>query len=156
MTVTRRTFTIPAEHLFQVLIEPETYPSWLVGAKNIREVSPNWPQPGSYFKHTVGFGPLAIPDRTTSRRLEPSRLLELFVRARPLIEATVRFEITDVAGGCELVMTEEPAGLYKLASPVAQPLIRARNERSLRRLQEATDARPWSASTTPNDTTQQQ
>jgi uncharacterized protein YndB with AHSA1/START domain len=140
VTVTKRTFSIPAAELFEVLVEPTTYPRWLVGAKKIREVSPQWPQPGSYFKHTVGFGPIAIPDRTTVRELQRPRLLVLFVRARPLIEAVVRFEVNDVVGGCELVMTEQPAGVYKLAAPLTQPLVRLRNERSLQRLQDVVDS----------------
>jgi hypothetical protein len=136
VTVTRRTFPVSSSDLFQVLLEPTTYPRWLVGAKKIRSVSPNWPQPGSYFEHTVGFGPLAIGDRTTARELDTPRLLELYVRARPLIEAVVRFEVEPVTAGCELVMTEEPAGFYKLAAPLTQPLVKARNERSLHRLGE--------------------
>ena len=140
MTVTKRTCSTPAAELFEVLVEPTTYPRWLVGAKKIREVSPQWPQPGSYFKHTVGFGPVAIPDRTTVRELQPPRLLVLFVRARPVIEAVVRFELNDIAGGCELVMTEQPVGVYKLAAPVTQPLVKRRNDRSLQRLQEVVDS----------------
>ena len=135
MTVTRRTFPISSVALFAVLTEPATYPQWLTGTKKIREVSPHWPQPGSYFKHTVGFGPLAIADRTTAKELDEPNRLVLFVRARPAIEAHVTFEVADIAGGCELTMTEEPAGLYKLASPLMQPFVKARNERSLNRLQ---------------------
>ena len=140
MTVTGRTFSTSAATLFEVLVEPTTYPRWLVGAKQIRDVSPQWPQPGSFFKHTVGFGPVAISDRTTVRELQPPRLLVLFVRARPAIEAVVRFELTDVVGGCELVMTEQPVGVYKLAAPVMQPLVKRRNDRSLQRLQDVVDS----------------
>lgn len=140
MTVTRRTFSTSAATLFEVLVEPTTYPGWLVGAKRIRDVSAEWPQPGSFFKHTVGFGPVAISDRSTVRELQPPRLLVLFVRARPAIEAIVRFELTDVTGGCELVMTEEPVGGYKLLAPVTQPLVKRRNDRSLQRLQDVVDS----------------
>jgi len=136
MTVTEHTFDISAGVLFHVIVDPETYPQWLVGTKNIREVSADWPQPGSYFKHTVGFGPIAIPDKTTARAVEAPRMLELLVRARPAIEAVVRFEITADGTGSKLRMTETPVGIHKLISPLAQPLIRARNERSLKRLDE--------------------
>ena len=136
MTVTEHTFGIPAPRLFEMISDPDTYPRWLVGTKHIREVSPSWPRPGSYFKHTVGFGPLAIPDRTTLRDIERPHMLELLVRARPAIEAVVRFEIEPMGIGSKLRMQETPVGVHKLISPLAQPLIRARNERSLRRLDE--------------------
>ncbi|MCU1396660.1 MAG: uncharacterized protein JWM34_5088 [Ilumatobacteraceae bacterium] len=62
MTITERTFRTPAEALFAILVNPTTYPDWLVGTKTIREVSRGWPRPGSDFTHAVGFGPIAIPD----------------------------------------------------------------------------------------------
>jgi len=136
MTVTEQTFEVSSGALFALLAEPETYPHWLVGAKGIREVSPDWPAVGSSFKHVVGFGPLAIPDRTTVRKLAAPTMIELLVRARPLLEAVVRFEVEDRAGGCRLRMTETPVGVYKFLAPLARPLIRARNERSLHRLRD--------------------
>jgi uncharacterized protein YndB with AHSA1/START domain len=141
MTVTERHFDVEPNALFAFLVEPETYPAWLVGTKRIRTVGSTWPQPGSSFKHLVGFGPVAIADTTTSRAITAPALLELFVRARPLIEAVVRFEVTPTPDGCQLRMTETPAGAYKLVSPVLQPLIRARNERSLTRLGQLIESR---------------
>ena len=117
-----------------MLIDPKTYPRWLIGAKRIRSVSPAWPQVESYFEHTVGLGPLVILDRTTSTLFEDGRALELFVRARPLLEATVLFEIESFTDGCRLRMTETPSGLYKVLSPLVQPLVAVRNKRSLENL----------------------
>jgi hypothetical protein len=134
VAVTERTFSCPPAQLFAVLIEPRTYPRWLIGAKKIRVVSPSWPNAESYFEHVVGFGPLSIVDRTTSKSFEDGRQLELFVRARPLLEAHVVFEIEPSSEGTQLRMTETPSGLYKLLSPLARPLVAARNQRSLERL----------------------
>ena len=134
MAITEQTFAVPASTLFDTLVNPETYPQWLVGTRLIREVSADWPQPGSFFKHIVGFGPIAIPDRTTVRSVDRPTTLEMLVRARPAIEAVVRFEVADSSSGCVLTMRETPVGVYRLFSAAAQPLIRARNERSLRRL----------------------
>lgn len=135
MTVTEHHYDVSAARLFSIMVEPETYPDWLVGTKCIREVSSDWPRPGSFFKHTVGFGPLKISDTTTARAVDGPHRLEMLVRARPLIEAVVRFEIAPTStSSCLLTMTETPAGLFKLVAPLTQPLIRARNERSLERL----------------------
>jgi uncharacterized protein YndB with AHSA1/START domain len=134
VTITERTFDTSADELFAILIDPETYPDWLVGTKKMRDVSANWPVPGSTFTHVVGFGPLALTDRTTLREIDPPWSLELFVRARPALEAVVRFELEAEGTATRLRMTEHMAGLFKLIAPVAEPLIRARNERSLQRL----------------------
>lgn len=131
MATIERTFTITAKELFDAVTDPETYPRWLVGARKIRAVSPDWPSPNSHFEHTVGFGPIVIADTTSVIDVEPPRMLELLVRARPAVEAVVRFEVEPSPSGCTLRMTETPAGIYKLISAMAQPLIRGRNERSL-------------------------
>ena len=147
MATTEQTFAVPVPDLFAALANPDTYPHWLVGARRIRSVSDDWPRPLSFFEHTVGFGPILIPDRTTVQAVESPRMLELLVRARPFLEAVVRFEIQSSTTGCTVVMRETPAGVYKAISAVAQPLIRARNERSLQRLKTFVESNP----TAPHD-----
>lgn len=139
--VTEQKFLVTATGLFAVLVDPDTYPRWLVGTKEIRIVSSDWPTPGSSFKHRVGFGPISISDRTTVRDIESPNRLTLFVRARPVLEAVVQFDVTNIGRSCLLTMTETPVGLYKIMAPLAGPLIRARNERSLRRLKDLVEAR---------------
>jgi hypothetical protein len=139
MTVTEQTFEASADALFAAVINPLTYPQWLVGTKKIREVSPRWPEPSSFFKHTVGFGPLAIADSTTARDIDAPHMFELLVRARPILAALVRFDVVPKGHGSVLRMTETPVGIFKLVAPLTQPLIRARNERSLQRLRSLID-----------------
>lgn len=140
MAITEQSFNVSATTLFDTLTNPDTYPQWLVGTRQIREVSDDWPRPRSYFKHTVGFGPLAIPDKTTVRSIDAPRMIEMMVRARPLIEAVVRFEVAPTPSGSTVRMEETPVGIYKLFSAVAQSLIRARNERSMNRLRSFVEA----------------
>ena len=146
MATTQQTFSVSAPDLFDAIVDPETYPHWLVGARRIRSVSDDWPHPDSSFRHTVGFGPLVIADDTTVRAIEAPRVLELLVRARPVLEAAVRFEVEVLPTGSRWTMVETPVGLYKTISSVAQPLIRARNERSLRRLKELLESSQSAAS----------
>jgi len=127
-------FQLTQHELFEILITPDTYPHWLVGAKRIRRVAASWPSVGGYFEHVVGLGALTISDRTSVTNIEPPLLLELMVRARPLLRASVRFDLEAHPEGCVLRMTETPIGAYKLASTVLQPLIRARNAGSMHRL----------------------
>jgi uncharacterized protein YndB with AHSA1/START domain len=141
VTVTEKRLQSAPSDVWAALIEPTTYPRWLVGAKRIREVSPSWPDPESWFEHVVGFGPVQVADRTTVRAVDPPTILELLVRARPFLTATVRFEVRSRPVGCVLRMTETPEGIYKIVSAVAGPLLRRRNERSLNRLAAVVDER---------------
>jgi uncharacterized protein YndB with AHSA1/START domain len=148
MATVHRHLSASATHVFDVLTDPETYPEWLVGAQAIRNVTDGWPAVGSAFDHRVGWGPLQIPDRTTVRRIVRPRLLELQVRARPLIEAVATFELSDDDDGCTIIIDESPSGVFKFASPLFDPLIRARNRRSLDRLAEVVERAPRPAATT--------
>jgi uncharacterized protein YndB with AHSA1/START domain len=147
VTTTVRSFDAPITAVYATLVEPTTYPHWLVGAKRIREVAPLWPAAGTWFEHVVGFGPLQLPDRTTSLGADAPHRLELLVRARPLLKATVKFELVERASGCLLTMTETPQGTYRHIAKLAAPVLRKRNERSLQRLAAAVDqARETSSS----------
>src|SRR6188472_2881403 len=87
----------PIERVFEVISDPRTYPDWLVGAREIRSVDEDWPQPGSRFHHRVGLvGPLTIPDSTSSVEVEPPTRLVLEVRARPLVKGRVEFTLASV------------------------------------------------------------
>ena len=140
MTITQRMFDVPMARVHAMLVHPTTYPRWLVGAKRIREVAPGWPAAGTWFEHVVGFGPLQLADRTTSLGSDEPRSLELLVRARPLMKATVRFELEERSPGCRLTMTETPTGMYRWITVVAGPLLRRRNERSLAQLAEVVES----------------
>ena len=148
MATVHRHLAASATEVFEVLTDPETYPQWLVGARVIRNVTDGWPAVGSAFDHRVGWGPLQIPDRTTVRRIVRPRLLELQVRARPLIEAVATFEIKDDGAGCIVTIDESPTGVFKIAHPLFDPMIRARNRRSLDQLAELVEHVPSAAAAT--------
>jgi uncharacterized protein YndB with AHSA1/START domain len=125
----------PAD-VFAVLVDPDTYPRWLVGAADIRDVDPTWPAVGSRFHHRVGVGPLTIPDDSEVLAIEDGTCLRLRVRARPVIAAVVTFHVVGDGHTCVLTMEEEPAKhvIGNLVRPLMDPLIHVRNHRSLRRL----------------------
>jgi uncharacterized protein YndB with AHSA1/START domain len=139
MAITERRLPASHETVWAALIDAERYPLWLVGAKVVRVHDPTWPQPGSSFDHTVGAGPIEVSDHTTVSGIQPGRTLDLIVRARPFIEADVRFRVTPDGTGTKLSMNERPRGMFKLAGPLLAPLIKARNARSLERLENLLD-----------------
>ena len=93
MSFTAREIEAPPSAVFAVLADPTTYPEWLVGASDIREVEPNFPSPGAKFHHMVGVKPFVVPDSTEVIDVEPDRRLKLRVRTRPFVVAEATFEL---------------------------------------------------------------
>lgn len=129
-------FAAPAPAVFAALTDAGRYPDWLVGAKHIRSVEPDWPAPGARFHHRVGVGPLVVEDHTEVLALDPPRRLQLSVRAGPLVRAIVDFELIPDGADTVVCMQEEPAEriVGNLVRPALDPLTHVRNQRSLRRL----------------------
>ena len=128
---------VSVEQAWAVLADPTTYPRWLVGAVDILSVDDDWPAPRSSFRHKVGLGgPLTTKDSTTVESVDEPRCLQLEARARPFGRAHVEIEIRSTGAGCEVAMREGMKSPLTPLTPLAQPLITARNKESLRRLSE--------------------
>ncbi len=141
MSFTSREFAASPADVFAVLVDPESYPYWLIGTDRIRDVDSNWPAIGSKFHHVVGFGPLKIADDTEVIDIEDGRMLQLKVRARPLISAVATFRVVGEATSCVVTLEEEPAirSIGNLVRPLLDPTVHMRNHRSLRRLAAVVD-----------------
>ncbi len=126
--------------VFAALVRPETYPEWLVGCREIREVDSSWPEPGSSFHHRVGLvGPLTVPDSTSVVELQQDRVLGLEVRARPFVRARSTFRLEDAGDDdgqavTRITLEEEPIGQFSPLKPVLDPLFASRNIASLNAL----------------------
>ena len=134
----------PPEAVWDVLMEPESYAYWVVGSKKIRDVDPNWPEPGSRFHHTVGFaGPLTVSDNSEVEEIDEPKSLVLRVKARPLGVARVELYLKPEGNGTTVIMEENPLGgvVAKASSVVLDPAIKKRNVESLRRLKELAERR---------------
>ena len=129
--------------MFAVLTDARSYEQWVVGCKEIRAVDDGWPAVGSAFHHRVGLGPLNVADRTEVIAIEPSRLLVLRARARPIGQARVTFELSGTADCCDVVMVEEPldARTKRYWNPVLDKLTSLRNVETLRRLKNLAEER---------------
>jgi hypothetical protein len=146
----------PASTAHAVIIDPGTYPEWLVGAKRIRSVDEEWPAVGSSFHHAVGAGPLTVHDRTTVLEHPDETTLLLEARIGPLGAARVRFLLSPLGDEqhCHLAIEEEPAeGPARLlwrtpARPLVAAALWGRNAASLDSLKALVEDR-WQAGTTP-------
>jgi uncharacterized protein YndB with AHSA1/START domain len=135
MPTSRRWIPAPAATVYDTIIDPERYPDWLVGARHVRVTTSQWPKPGTSFEHEVGAGPVEVHDVTTATGGTPGHSLDLRVRARPMLEADVHFEVTVFDHkSSEVEMVETPVGPFRLFGPLVAPLIKLRNDRSLERL----------------------
>ena len=134
----------PREDVFATLVDPHTYPQWLIGCQDIRVVDDGWPAPGTRFHHRVGLGPFTVADYTESLAVDRGQSLALRVRARPLLRAArVVYELQDNSTGTRVVMTERPLApaTRRLWNPLIDGLTRLRNRRSLERLKNMVEAR---------------
>jgi len=136
MATNRITIDTRPDGVFRVLSDPASYPRWVVGASEIRDVEGRWPEPGSRIHHSVGWGPLRLEDNTESLAMDKDRRLVLEARARPLGRARVELILRPTDGGTEVTMIEQVVSppLVALLNPVLDPLIHARNVETLRRL----------------------
>ena len=131
---------LPADpaSVYEALTTPETYPLWLVGCQQIRDVDEGWPSPGARFHHRVGLvGSLTVADNTKVREAVPGERLVLEVRARPLGRGRVTFTLLPRDDGQTLLRFEEvPIGLLAPTEPAVAPVTVRRNRRSARQLGE--------------------
>lgn len=138
-----RHFDASPEDVWSVIADPTTYPDWLLGASDIRDVDDNWPSPGAKFHHDVGVKPFVLPDHSQVVDVEPGRCLVLHVKARPFVTARVTFHIVGEGDGCVLTCEEEPMlrTIGNLLRPMMDPAIHLRNQRSLRSMDRLVEER---------------
>jgi uncharacterized protein YndB with AHSA1/START domain len=129
---------VAPEAVWDVLAEPVNYRYWVVGSKEIRDVDPDFPAPGTKFHHTVGVGPLLVRDHTEVLDAERPRLMRLRAKARPLGTTTVTVELRPEDGGTRVRMTESPDGPFMVLAlnPLVHMVTKVRNAEALQRLEE--------------------
>jgi len=133
MAITQRSLPHPPERVFAALTTPETYPLWLIGCQQIRDVEEGWPAPGTRFHHRVGLvWTLTVADSTKVLEVEEPTRLVLEVRARPLGRGRVTFTVDPTSDGTTvLTLDEVPIGTLAPLQPLIDPVTARRNERSL-------------------------
>ncbi len=138
MSTNTRFMPVSPQDVWDALADPGEYGYWVVGSKVIRDADPNWPEAGSKFHHTVGFGPIKLSDHTVSLEADPPHRLKLRAKGRPLGTASVTLEMTPKDGGTVVRMTENPDGVFRPLGFLAPLQLGSlgRNAESLMRLEE--------------------
>jgi uncharacterized protein YndB with AHSA1/START domain len=132
------TFPVPIDQVFAVLSDPESYAYWVVGSDSIRAADPSWPAVGAKLHHRIGAGPFKLNDDTEVLEVTAPVHLVLQARARPFGTARVTLDLVDLGDGTQVTMLEGPGDSVSrvLFNPVADALLRRRNDEALRRLGE--------------------
>jgi hypothetical protein len=141
----------PPEAVFAVLQDATAYPSWVVGAKQVRAADDSWPRPGTEFHHTVGVGPVQTDDSTEVIEAQPPHHLRLEVRFRPVGTAVVDIEVDRHDQGSLVSLAEVPlaGAARRWWNPALEAITVARNHLSLLRLRSLATRR-MSAPPTPS------
>lgn len=131
------------ETVFAVLSDADAYGDWVVGSRHIRAADPGFPAVGTRFHHQVGVAPLVLNDHTEVLENEPPTRLVLRAKTRPFATARVEVRLKREPGGTRVELIEGAGDLPSrvFLNPLTDPLVHARNTRSLQRLRRLVEAR---------------
>jgi uncharacterized protein YndB with AHSA1/START domain len=137
-------FPVPIKQVFAVLADPKTYGYWVVGSDSIRDADASWPAAGAKLHHRVGVGPFKLNDNTEVLEVTEPVHLVLQARARPLGTARVVLDLVDLGDRTQVTMVEGPGDRFSrlLHNPIADFVLRRRNDEALRRLGTLAGERP--------------
>jgi uncharacterized protein YndB with AHSA1/START domain len=155
MSVNRTKIAAPPSLVYDILLDPEAYPSWVVGTRAIRGWDKAWPEIGSCFYHRVGLGPFAINDFSKVLVVDPGHRVTLEIGIRPLGLGVVDMAIepADNAEATLVTLTETTIGgfLHMIPVPMLHPVLWARNDLTLRRLAVLAEGRQRLAQSKPGE-----
>ena len=131
------------EQVFEVLDDACAYPKWVVGARRVRHVDPNWPAVGSRFHHAIGTAAGELHDSSKVLERDRPNHVALEVRFRPVGVARVDIEVHPDGTGSVVTLSERPLGgpVAWLPRVVSDPLLSMRNVLALQRLRHLADSR---------------
>jgi hypothetical protein len=130
------------ETVWRYVGDARTYPDWVVGAAEAREVDASYPKPGSTLHHTQLLPKVGLKDTTSVVGSDPPKDLELEVRIRPFAVNGVRFILDgDGNGRTHVTMLEWPkyGFVARMTGPLFVPALKLRNAETLRRLKKLSE-----------------
>ena len=131
----------PPEAVWAVLENPGLYGEWVVGTSASRPLDDRWPQVDASLEYSVSMGPWSYEGRTTVRRFEPHRWLELEAHIGRLGTARIAIEVRPWGGHTLVIVDEHPLrglGGALHAAPL-EVLIQLRHRSMLTRLAEVVE-----------------
>ncbi len=125
-----------SEAVFAVLEDAYAYPRWVVGARRVRRVDPDWPAVGSKFHHAIGTAAGELHDSSKVLALVPPTRIVLEVRFRPTGIAEVEIDVRREGDGSVVTLAETPTRgpVSHLPRFLTDSLMFVRNALALQRL----------------------
>ena len=143
--MSRNSITVSAspEAVFAVLDDAHAYPRWVVGARRVRRVDPNWPAVGSRFHHAIGTAAGELHDSSKVLERQPPDRIVLEVRFRPTGVANVEIDVERDGENSIVTIAESPTSgpVSHLPGFITDPLLFARNALALQRLRHEIERR---------------
>ena len=143
--MSRNRIELPADRdtVFDILLDPYAFPKWVVGARRIRGVDPDWPRIGSAFYHASGpGGDITVKDKTVlvSMQRPQSLVLEAYLRPLGIVRIRLFLDLGRSPERTRLTMIEAPAPETKMRrfTKLLNPMLKIRNRRSLKCLEKLT------------------
>ncbi|MFD3437183.1 SRPBCC family protein [Streptomyces sp. NPDC058685] len=96
------------EAVWAVLENPDLYGEWVVGTTASRPLDDQWPRVDAALEYSVSLGPWSYEGRTTVRRFEPGRWLELEAHSGRLGTARIAIEVRPWGGHTLVIVDEHP------------------------------------------------
>ncbi|MFB6718491.1 MULTISPECIES: SRPBCC family protein [unclassified Streptomyces] len=116
--------------LWAVLEDESRYTDWVVGTFGSGPGDGRWPEVGSSIKYTVRVGPKEFHGRTTVRRLDALRALELEAHGGPLGTARIAFDVRPWGDKTLVILDEHPLRLRKSSKKCPRTRGERLNERT--------------------------
>ena len=113
-SVTSRHVDAPVDAVASILADPRAYDGIVVGSRKVRWFDPRWPEDGTAFHHTVGFGPVVIRDKTTVLRDALPDEIELAAARGTLLDVRDALHLTTGRGTDRLALQDQ-RGLQRQA-----------------------------------------
>ncbi|MFD7511323.1 SRPBCC family protein [Streptomyces sp. NPDC059853] len=108
MAVRHRLIARPPAAVWDILSDPVRYAAWVVGTRESAPAEGEWPEVGAALSYTVRLGGKDLHGRTTVRRCEPPRALELEADSGPLGTARIALDIRPWGEETLVIMDEHP------------------------------------------------
>ena len=123
------------EDVFAVLADPYAYPQWVVGAREVIEVDPDWPQAGTRFRHRTGLGAATFEGTTFVRNVNAPHRIDLEFTVEGLGRGRVVIELSQEREWVEVTLEEHVLRpLWPTSRYTSDVLLHVRNAEALRRL----------------------
>lgn len=95
------------DQVWSVLADPARYEAWVVGVADSEPGDGGWPEVGADLRYQVVLGPWKGSGRTTVRRAEAPRILELEADSGPLGTARIAIEVRPWGEKDSIVVIDE-------------------------------------------------